>query len=52
MQVNAPVSELLTVTQAADSRSNPADNMLTTLIFGLLTFVAVMICDILIGKRI
>lgn len=52
VQVNAPVSELLTVTQVADARSNPADNMLTTLIFGLLTFVAVMICDILIGKRI
>ncbi len=53
--VNAygPISEgTVFVSTLPQAEVNMASDMVMCVIFGLLTFVAVMICDILIGKRI
>ena len=53
VSARGPVSERTMFVSALPQReANPASDMAMCVIFGLLTFVAVMICDILIGKRI
>ena len=53
VQAKGPVSEgTIFVSAVPQAEVNTASNMVMCVIFGLLTFVAVMICDILIGKRI
>ena len=53
VSAKGPVSERAVFVSALPQREpNPASDMAMCIIFGLLTFVAVMICDILIGKRI
>lgn len=53
VSARGPVSERTMFVSALPQREpNPASDMAMCVIFGLLTFVAVMICDILIGKRI
>lgn len=48
----ATVSERTVYTAAPPADEKPAADMFTVLVFGCLTFVAVMICDVLISKRI
>lgn len=50
--VSATVSERTVVSVIPHVETSLASDLLMTVIFGLLTFIAVMICDILIGKRI
>ncbi len=50
--VTATVSERTVVSVLPHVETSLASDLLMTVIFGLLTFIAVMICDILIGKRI
>lgn len=50
--VSATVSERTVVSVIPHVETTLASDLLMTVIFGLLTFIAVMICDILIGKRI
>ncbi len=53
VRAGGPISEgTVFVSSLPKAEPNPASDMLTTVIFGMLTFVAVMICDILIGKRV
>ena len=50
--VTASVSERTLVSVMPHVETSLASDLLMAVIFGMLTFVAVMICDILIGKRI
>ena len=50
--VAATVSERTIVSVLPQVETSLVSDLLMTVIFGLLTFIAVMICDILIGKRI
>ena len=50
--VSATVSERTIVSVLPQVETSLVSDLLMTVIFGLLTFIAVMICDILIGKRI
>ncbi len=50
--VTASVSERTVVSVMPHVETSLASDLLMAVIFGMLTFVAVMICDILIGKRI
>lgn len=53
VSARGPVSErTMFVSTQPQHQPNPASDMAMCIIFGLLTFVAVMICDILIGKRV
>jgi len=52
VQATAKVSERLAVSVLPQAEVNVVSDMVMCVLFGLLTFVAVMICDILIGKRI
>lgn len=50
--VTATVSERTTVSVIPHVETSLASDLVMAVLFGLLTFIAVMICDILIGKRI
>lgn len=50
--VSATVSERTTVSVIPQVETSLVSDLVMTVLFGLLTFIAVMICDILIGKRI
>ncbi len=50
--VTATVSERTTVSVIPQVETSLVSDLIMTVLFGLLTFIAVMICDILIGKRI
>ncbi len=53
VKANGPISEgTIFVSSIPQAEISFIGNMTTCIIFGLLTFVAVMICDILAGKRI
>ncbi len=51
VKATAPVTERRTVYAPATVRVNKTSDMVMTVIFGVLTFTAVMICDILIKQR-
>ena len=50
--VTATVSERTTISVLPQVETSLASDLAMCVLFGLLTFIAVMICDILIGKRI